>query len=188
MKPALSITAFCLLAWVLAWPAGLAAQEQAATTPEGEAAEAEPRRGPSGLLLPRFVSLRSDEVNLRTGPGVRYPIDWVFQREGLPLEVIDEFENWRRVRDRTGTEGWVHRAMLSGNRTIVIEGERRSLLADPTESAATIAYLEPGFLAGLERCLDAWCSAVAVGPDGTRYRGWLLRDGLWGLYPDEIVE
>ncbi|GAB5471336.1 MAG: hypothetical protein Kilf2KO_43660 [Rhodospirillales bacterium] len=184
--------ALCLLPALAGVPASALAQsEETAVSPvateEPAAEEAAPRRGPSGLPLPRFVTLRSDEVNLRTGPGVRYPIDWVFQREGLPLQVIDEFENWRRVRDRDDTVGWVHRAMLSGQRRVVIV-ERQALRAEPLETAEVLAYLDAGFLAGLQRCPDGWCALVADGPDGSRYRGWLPRQALWGVLDDEVIE
>src|SRR5271165_7115035 len=84
----------------------------------------------SGLPLPRFVSLRSDEVNLRTGPGARYPVDWIYTRRDLPVEVIAEFEAWRKIRDWQGAEGWVHQSMLAARRMIVVTGQQRRLRAD----------------------------------------------------------
>jgi SH3-like domain-containing protein len=81
--------------------------------------------------LPRFVSLRASEVNLRTGPGIRYPIEWVFKRRDLPVEVVDEFESWRRIRDWEGTLGWVHQSMLRGRRTALVTGEPRVLRRAP---------------------------------------------------------
>src|SRR5579862_3380664 len=87
----------------------------------------------SGLPLPRFASLRSDEVNLRSGPGVRYPVDWIYTRRDLPVEVIAEFDTWRKIRDWQGTEGWVHQSFLSARRMVVVTGERRRLRADPDE-------------------------------------------------------
>ncbi len=170
--------------WFASTPAsaqGEEAQQQASTVEE-------PRRGPSGLPLPRFVSLRSNEVNLRTGPGVRYPIDWVYQREGLPMQVIDEFEAWRRVRDRDGTVGWVHQSMLSGRRNVIVLGDVQALKDDPSATAGTLAYLEPGFLASLNVCPELWCQITAEGPEGQRYRGWLQRDTLWGILEGEAVE
>ncbi len=157
------------------------------TSAETDAAEA-PRRGPSGLPLPRFVTLRSNEVNLRTGPGIRYPIDWVYQREGLPMQVIDEFEAWRRVRDRDGTVGWVHQSMLSGRRSVIVLTETQELKDDPSDSAGTLAYLEPGFQARLEACPASWCQVVAESPQGQRYRGWLPRQEIWGILEGETVE
>lgn len=69
-----------------------------------------------GLPLPRFASLRADKTNMRTGSGVRYPIDWVYQRPGLPVEIIAEYGNWRKVRDWLGAQGWAHQSMPSGKR------------------------------------------------------------------------
>lgn len=183
LRASLLIALLLSAAWPPAWRAA-AAQETAAQA-ETPAA---PRRGPSGLALPRFVTLRSSEVNLRTGPGVRYPIDWVYQREGLPMQVIDEFEAWRRVRDRDGTEGWVHQAMLSGRRTVVVLGEVQVLREEPRRDAPAVAMLEPGFLASLESCPQDWCEIVAEGPEGSSYHGWLLRQVLWGVMEGEVLE
>ncbi|MEQ8652482.1 MAG: SH3 domain-containing protein [Kiloniellales bacterium] len=182
----LRLLPFLLLA-VLSLPVSAVQAESEEGAPEASAAE-EPRRGPSGLPLPRFVTLRSSEVNLRTGPGVRYPIDWVFQREGLPIQIIDEFEAWRRVRDRDDTVGWVHQSMLSGRRSVIVIGKTLPLRDDPSQSAGTLAYLEPGFQASLESCPALWCEVTALGPQGQRYRGWLPRQGIWGVLEGETVE
>lgn len=144
--------------------------------------------GETGLPLPRFVSLRADEVNLRTGPGIRYPIDWVYQRSGLPVEVIDEFESWRRIRDRQGTSGWVHQSMLASDRTGVVTGERRALLAERDPAAPVMAWLEPGVIVDLERCEGPWCLAAAFDEKERRFRGWLPKDHFWGAYADEVLQ
>ena len=75
----------------------------------------------SGLTIPRFVSLRSNKVFVRTGPALRYPIKWIYTREGLPVEVVQEFDTWRKVRDKDGEEGWIHSSLLSGKRHAVID-------------------------------------------------------------------
>ena len=144
--------------------------------------------GVTGLPLPRFVSLRADEVNLRTGPGIRYPIDWVYRREGLPVEIIDEFEAWRRIRDREGATGWVHQSTLSAERTAVVVGERRALRVEAEAGAEAAAWLEPGVIVRLERCGGDWCEARASDAAGASYRGFLLRAEIWGVYPDEIID
>ncbi|HEC14175.1 MAG TPA: hypothetical protein ENI72_00310, partial [Rhodospirillales bacterium] len=79
----------------------------------------------SGLPLPRFVSLRVNEVNMRTGPGVQYPIEWVYSRQYLPMEVIAEYSTWRKVRDWQGGQGWVHQSMLGGRRSFIVTGTTR---------------------------------------------------------------
>ena len=141
------------------------------------------RTGPAGLPLPRFVTLRAPEVNMRTGPGVRYPIEWVYSRAGLPVEVIDEFETWRRVRDWEGSIGWVHQSMLSGDRKIMVIGHQRMLRRQPESEAVGAALLEPGVLAELKRCVGEWCE-VKVKDLG----GWLLRKEFYGVLPDEKVQ
>ena len=139
------------------------------------------RAAEASLPVPRFVSLRSDEVNVRTGPGVRYPIDWVFVRKTMPVEVLAEVDTWRKVRSLDGTEGWVHQSMLTGRRTaIVIGGETRSLHQRNDPATPTIAQLEPGVIGGLLECRDAWCRLEVGGQ-----KGWLPRDQLWGVLPTE---
>ncbi len=160
----------------------------AATPPPGDMAQATgDGGGVTGLPLPRFVSLRADEVNLRTGPGIRYPIDWVYKRQGLPVEIIDEFEAWRRVRDREGTSGWVHQSTLSAERNAIVVGERRALRAKGEAVAEAVAWLEPGVIVKLERCAGDWCEATAKDAGGSNFRGWLLRAELWGVYPEETL-
>ncbi len=139
--------------------------------------------GPSGLALPRFVALRAAKVNLRTGPGIRYPIEWVYARKGLPLEVIDEFETWRRVRDWQGSVGWVHQSMLSSQRGAMVVGEQRLLRRAPEDGAAGVARVEAGVVTRLRRCVGGWCRIEVKG-----FAGWLRQDQIYGAYPDESVE
>jgi SH3-like domain-containing protein len=139
--------------------------------------------GETNLPLPRFVSLKSSEVNLRTGPGTNYPVDWVFVRRGLPVEVIAEFDVWRKIRDWQGTVGWVHQSMLDGRRTALISGEERTLRRAPAGDAAAVARLTPGVIAALDACEADWCRLEVEGRDG-----WLRRDEFWGVYPDERIE
>jgi SH3-like domain-containing protein len=136
-----------------------------------------------GLPVPRFVTLRSEEVNLRTGPGDRYPIEWVFKRKGMPVEIVAEFDVWRKIRDWQGTEGWVHQRMVVGNRAVMIKGEAHTLHSSPDPTAAVVARAEPGVVAKLIECRRAWCRVEAQG-----VKGWLMRGEVWGVYPDETVQ
>lgn len=139
--------------------------------------------GPSGLALPRFVTLRAAKANLRTGPGIRYPIEWVYARKGLPLEVIDEFETWRRVRDWQNSVGWVHQSMLSGRRGAMVLGEGRLLRRAPEDGAPGVARIEAGVVGSLRACVGGWCLIEAKG-----FEGWLRQDQIYGAYPNETVE
>lgn len=139
----------------------------------------------SGLPLPRFVSLRSDEVNLRTGPGVRYPVDWIYAKRDLPVEVIAEFEGWRRIRDWQGTEGWVHQSMLTGRRTIVVTGALRTLRRDDRDDGPPLAMVESGVMGRLVQC-PRGKTVCRVEID--TLQGWLRRDEFWGVHPGEWVE
>ena len=142
-----------------------------------------PRTGPiSGLPLPRYVALRAPEVNLRTGPGLRYPIEWVYTRSGLPVEVIDEFETWRRIRDWEGSIGWVHQNMLTGDRSVLVVGKQRLLRRAPGDGSAGLALLEAGVIGRLDRCADGWCQLEVKGLEG-----WLRDDEIYGVSPGEDV-
>ncbi len=135
----------------------------------------------SGLPIPRFVTLATDKVFVRTGPALRYPIKWVLQKEHLPVEIVQEFDTWRKIRDMEGDDGWVHQSMLSGNRSIVVKGEANmALKKDPDTKSRTLAYLEPHVIAGVEECRGAWCAVSSEG-----YKGWAERKFLWGIYDSE---
>jgi SH3-like domain-containing protein len=133
--------------------------------------------------VPRFVSLRADEVNLRTGPGERYPIDWVLTRKGLPVEVLAEFDVWRKIRDAQGIEGWVHQRMLVANRNVVVQGGVRTLHAEPNAASPAVARAEPGVIAHLLEFRGPWCRVEAQG-----IKGWLNRSEIWGVYPNETAQ
>lgn len=150
-------------------------------TPAAQAASAKE----GTLPVPRFVSLRSDEVNLRTGPGTRYPIDWVLVRKAMPAEVVEEFETWRKIRVLDGTVGWVQQQMLSGKRTAMVQGEIRYLHRRAGSDSTVLARMEPGVVVDVRECRTDWCQ-VQVGKDGPR--GWVVKAGLWGVYPGEVFE
>ncbi len=140
--------------------------------------------GPN-LPIPRFVSLRTDPVNFRTGPGPRYPIDWVFVRRHLPVEVVGEFDTWRRVRDPEGAEGWVHQSMLSGRRTAVVIGGPQALHREGGDQTPLVASLEPGVIVHVQRC-PAETPYCRVEVDGIQ--GWIKREQLWGVYTNELIQ
>ena len=139
----------------------------------------------TGLPLPRFVSLRADEVNLRTGPGVQYPIDWVYRRRHLPVEIIAEYNTWRKVRDWQGTEGWVHQSMVGNERTVIVTGKLRTLRDKSDTAGRPVAQAEAGVIARLLECPDAstWCRVEVDG-----FEGWFRRVEFWGVYRDEVVQ
>lgn len=173
---------------VLAMPSAFAQDGEAAPVIEapagGEAMGAEPAaegRSSSGLPIPRFVSLSSEKVFVRTGPALRYPIKWVYQRESLPVEVIQEFDTWRKIRDMDSDAGWVHQSLLSGERTGVVKGEANlAVRRQPEEGGAIQAYLEPNVVVFIENCQGQWCQVASQG-----YDGWAERKFLWGIYDTE---
>ncbi len=136
----------------------------------------------TGLPLPRFVSLAADRVNVRYGPGKQYPIDWVYARKGLPVEIIEEFDTWRKIRDYENQEGWVHSSLLSSRRTIMVTGEVRELRRTPDQSGRVVLRAEPSVVGRLFDCEENWCRIEIEGR-----RGWLQRSEFWGTRPGEIV-
>src|SRR6201988_2635055 len=140
----------------------------------------------SGLPIPRYVSLKSDHVNVRAGPTKDNDVAWVYTRSGLPVEITAEYENWRRVRDSEGAEGWVYHSLLSGRRTAVITMKSKDGLAALYESAdpssAVTARLQPGVVAQVRQCASSWCHVAGNGFDG-----WIEQQRLWGVYADEKV-
>jgi SH3-like domain-containing protein len=150
-------------------------------------AQAQPAGSASGLPVPRFVSLKADKVNMHVGPAKTYETKWLYQRQGLPVEITAESENWRRVRDSDGTEGWVYHSLLSGKRTgMVIAKTPDDLIAvydKADDKSAVTAKLERGVVGTVKRCNDNWCYFTGRG-----YEGWIQQVRLWGVYPGEKVD
>jgi SH3-like domain-containing protein len=146
-------------------------------------------RGPvTGFPLPRFAATRSDEVNIRTGPGNRYPVEWVLKRRDLPLEIIREHDVWRRVRDWQGTEGWVQTSLLSGRRAFVVVGQEAVLRRRAEGSSDAVARLSVGVIGRIRECAASaqWCEVQVTTPSGT-HRGFLPRAAFWGSYRGEPI-
>jgi SH3-like domain-containing protein len=142
----------------------------------------------SGLPVPRFVSLKADKVNMHIGPAKNYETKWLYQRAGLPVEITAEFENWRRIRDSDGAEGWVYHSLLSGRRTGMVlaknPDELVSIYDKPDVESAVTAKLERGVVAPVKRCGgDSWCYV-----NGRGFEGWIQQVRLWGVYPNEKVD
>ncbi len=146
------------------------------------AAMAEKKRGPvTNLPIPRYVSLKAAKANVRRGPSTTHRIDWIFKRRDMPLVVTAEHGHWRRVQDRDGAGGWVHYALLSGNRTVIVEADMMPLNMRPEPNAPISAQLELGVVALLDKCDPDWCRISAGG-----YKGWARKSDIWGVAADEI--
>ena len=136
----------------------------------------------TNLPLPRYVSLRSDEINVRRGPGLDYRKDWIFRRAGLPVRVVDEYKGWRRIVDRDEAGGWVYHALITGRRTVLITADRVFLRTDPAESAEATAEAEEGVIARLRACRPLWCQIEA-----DNHRGWVPKSAIWGVGDSEVL-
>ena len=164
-----------LAASMLVAPAGIAANDSGVVGPATK------------MQLPRYVSLKADSVNLREGPNRDHPVKWIFKRAGLPVEITAEFEQWRRIRDSDGTEGWVLHNLLSGRRTALVSPWTKDgtlpLYDSPDSNSAVVAKLQPRVLASVHDCARDWCRLKSP-----QFDGYIQEDKLWGVYPHETVE
>jgi SH3-like domain-containing protein len=147
---------------------------------------------PSGLPLPRFASTRSEPINVRVGPGQKYDIAWTYLKSGIPVEIVQEFDTWRKIRDVDGEEGWIHQNLLTGTRAgyvapLVANGEI-PLLASQSDEAGVRARLGAGLKVTISECDGAWCQVSASGQGSSVYSGYLHQEELWGVYPDEVFD
>jgi SH3-like domain-containing protein len=160
------------------------------TNPHGAAsAVANVTLGPSGLPLPRFVSLKSGRVNARIGPNFSYPVEWLYLKAGLPVEILQEFDTWRKVRDSDGSEGWINQSLLSGRRTGIIapwqqgKNAQLPLLTKPESKSSSVALVEPGVIGTIRSCDGKWCEM-----DFSGRSGWIEQNLVWGAYPGELIK
>lgn len=130
--------------------------------------------------VPRFVSLRPNEVNARVGPGPDYPVEWIYLKAGFPVEVIAEFDTWRKIRDVQGAQSWVHQSMLSPKRHALIQNGEALMYANESNSSMPLVRLQPGVIVELMKCRGDWCQVRIFD-----FKGWIQRAFLWGLYPQE---
>ena len=168
---------------ILAFAGALVLTAATAAVPAAQAVELGPV---SKLPLPRYVSLKSTRVNLRIGPGRDYPISWLYLKEGLPVEVVQEYQLWRRIRDSEGTEGWVYHSLLSGERTSIaapwLKGKATMIdvHTSPATDAPLVARIEPGVVTGVKECGSGWCELKVSDREG-----YVRQQEIWGVYPDE---
>ena len=141
----------------------------------------------SGLPIPRFVSLKPDKVNVRAGPTRHHDVTWQYTRSGLPVEITAESDNWRRIRDWEGSEGWVYHSLLSGRRTALVTSkaveELVPLHSDPATDGRVVAHLQAGVIGTVKRCNGKWCQVTGAG-----FSGWVAQERVWGVYPNEKVD
>ncbi|MEM8818887.1 MAG: SH3 domain-containing protein [Pseudomonadota bacterium] len=135
----------------------------------------------TNLPLPRYVSLRSDEINVRRGPGLEYRMDWVFRRSGLPVRVIGEHKDWRQIVDSDNASGWVYHSLLTGRRTVLVTTDMTRLLASAEPEASLRAEVEAGVVADLRQCSRSWCEIEAG-----EVVGWVPKSVLWGVDAGEL--
>jgi len=144
----------------------------------------EPQKGQvTNLPIPRYVSLKVKEANARRGPSLSHKIDWIYKRQNMPLEIYAEYENWRRVRDFEGLGGWVHYTLLSGIRYVLIKNELLEMRLLPSLDAQVIAKVPQHNIATLDKCNKDWCRIIDDG-----YKGWVPKNGIWGVYENELKD
>lgn len=138
---------------------------------------------PSGLPIPRYVSLKSGEVNVRVGPGKRYPIKWVYRRAHLPVQIVEEFAHWRKIKDFEGSVGWTHKSLLAGERTALIMDKPQNLYPKPEVSAQPIIRAEPMVVGYVNRCLPDWCELTI-----SEQKAWIRKADIWGVSREEVFD
>ena len=138
---------------------------------------------PSGLPVPRFVSLKSDDVNVRVGPGKRYPTKFVYKRKQLPVQIIEEFAHWRKIADYEGTTGWVHKGMVDGRRTAIIVNKTQTLYADPNTNSGTALRAQKLVIGSVKKCEPDWCQLEIEGR-----KGWIRKADIWGVTREEVFK
>lgn len=144
----------------------------------------EPQKGQvTNLPIPRYVSLKVKEANARRGPSLSHKIDWIYKRQNMPLEIYAEYENWRRVRDFEGLGGWVHYTLLSGTRYVLVKNELLEMRLLPSIDAQVIAKVPQYNIAILDKCNKDWCRIIDDG-----YKGWVPKNGIWGVYENELKD
>ncbi len=151
---------------------------------------------PSGLPLPRFATTRSEPINVRVGPGTKYDVAWTYLKSGIPVEIVQEFDTWRKIRDVDGTEGWVHQNLLSGTRagyaTPLMANGEIALRSNRSDEGSVRARLGPGFKVVIKECDGDWCEVTASQHDpnqrSTSYSGFMRQEELWGVYPAEVFD
>jgi SH3-like domain-containing protein len=165
-------------------PAVAAAPSAAVVTPAAAGKPAETVGSVTKLPLPRWASLRADEVNLRVGPGMRFPIDWQYHRRELPVQILREVDVWRLIQDEDGVKGWVHQTTLTGKRGFIVKGVEAVVRQSASDDSTPVARLKPGVVGRIRACAAgfAWCE-VQVGD----YTGWLRREQFFGTDPGEAV-
>ncbi len=149
-------------------------------------AQALPDEGETGLTLPRYVSLRSNHINARSGPGIRYPIEWVYMQKDAPVQIIAEFELWRKIKDWQGSESWMHKSMLSGKRTVKVTTPGQNNIYDkPDYQSKIIAKVEDDVVGEVVKCpKDNRFCLVKFGS----IEGWIPKNNVFGIFSDEIIE
>ena len=133
----------------------------------------------SGKPVPRFESLKFRAVHGRIGPSLDHPIVWKYERKGLPVLILKESQGWRFVRDPDGDEVWVHARMLTGKRTVLVQGETE-LKREADDTARSVAVVQKGVVGELLACSGTWCQISA-----DRFKGFVRRQAIWGSYTEE---
>jgi SH3-like domain-containing protein len=147
-------------------------------------AEVEPSiLNPSGLPVPRYVSLKYDEVNVRVGPGKRYPIHYVYKRVHLPVQIVEEFAHWRKITDYEGSSGWVHKGAVDGKRSAMIMDKTQNLYADPDATSRNVLRAAKLVIGSLKKCEPDWCQLEI-----NKRKGWIRKADIWGVGREEVFK
>lgn len=129
--------------------------------------------------LPKFMSIKVSEANLRAGPGTNFPIELIYVKKHLVIEVVDAFDNWYKVLDEEGNTGWLHKSLVSSRRYFVVKNDSAKLYKNPKNNIELL-FLETGLRGKIESCRNDWCKVKIK-----KYSGWLQKIDIWGVYQNE---
>ena len=138
----------------------------------------------TGLEIPRYVSLKSNDSNIRVGPSMNYPIKFKYIIKNYPLRVIEEYEDWRKVEDFKNNIGWIHKSLISGTRTgIVLSKKNKNIELLNTLEGSVIGEIGINNIINLEKCKIDWCLVSA-----RNFKGWMNKNNIWGVKQNEIIK
>ena len=138
----------------------------------------------TGLEIPRFISLKSDNTNIRIGPSKNYPIVIKFIQKNYPLKVIDEYDEWRKVKDFKNNTGWVHKSLISGKRSgLILSNNNQAIKALNTINGKVIGLIGEGNIVSINKCDIDWCFVSFMS-----YKGWVNKKNIWGVKQNETYK
>jgi SH3-like domain-containing protein len=136
-------------------------------------------------IVPRIANLKSSKVNLHVGPGIHYPIDWVLTLKHMPVIIVSEFGQWRRVKICDGTIGWIHKSLLSCKKKAILLNDA-VLFSSDSEGSKKLAQIGKNVVVEIIKRKDIWTKIIVETDDKDKFTGYVKTRSLWGCCADDI--